>query len=72
MKIKKKKYKRELDRKYWEGVDDGIEFALDNPAVVQWRKKQKEIVKAGNSLQQACGDLGARVREAFSKMEGLK
>lgn len=31
MKIKKKRYKKELKDAYWRGVDDGIKYALNDP-----------------------------------------
>ena len=31
MKIKKKRYKKELRDAYWRGVDDGIKYALNDP-----------------------------------------
>ena len=33
MKIKKTEYEKKLDDKYWEGVEAGIKFALQNPNV---------------------------------------
>lgn len=31
MKIKKKRYKKELRDAYWRGVNDGIKYALNDP-----------------------------------------
>lgn len=31
MKIKKKEYYKQLDDRYWKGVNAGIKFAIDNP-----------------------------------------
>lgn len=31
MKIKKKEYQKQLDDRYWDGVNAGMKFALNNP-----------------------------------------
>ena len=31
MKIKKKEYQKQLNDSYWDGVNAGMKFALDNP-----------------------------------------
>ena len=31
MKIKKKEFNKQLKDKYWQGVELGVKFALDNP-----------------------------------------
>lgn len=61
MKIKKKKLKKMLQNKYWEGVNVGIEYALDHPDVVQWRRTTQEITKAGDAIRQAFRDLGETI-----------
>ena len=33
MKIKKSEYEKKLDDKYWEGIEAGIKFALQNPNI---------------------------------------
>ena len=55
MKIKKKEYQKQLDNRFWEGVNAGMKFALQNPVKAEQYVDHIEVLR----LQVE------RVKEAF-------
>lgn len=46
MKIKKKEYQKQLDDRYWEGVNAGMKLALQNPETAEKYVDRIEALRA--------------------------
>ncbi len=46
MKIKKKEYQKQLDDRYWEGVNAGMKIALQNPETAEKYIDHIEVLRA--------------------------
>lgn len=69
MKIKKKRYKKELDDAYWRGVDAGIRFAQERPDMAE--NFNIEQTRATTSkLQKVFASIGESLTKAF-KGDGI-
>lgn len=69
MKIKKKRYKKELDDAYWRGVDAGIRFALEKPDLAE-SFNVEQIRAITSKLQKVFASIGESLTKAF-KGDGI-
>lgn len=69
MKIKKKRYKKELNDAYWRGVDAGIRFAKERPDMAE-NFNVEQLRETADKIQKAFGNLGESIRNAI-KRDGI-
>ena len=66
MKIKKKKYEKDLEDAFWRGVDAGIRFAKARPDMAE-SFSVEQIREMADKIQKAFGNLGEGIRKAFKR-----
>lgn len=66
MKIKKKRYEKELQDAYWRGVDAGIKYALNDPERAK-RFNGAQLRAQIETINGAIAKLGARLAKAFER-----
>lgn len=69
MKIKKKRYKKELNDAYWRGVDEGIRFAKERPDMAE-SFNVEQIRATTSKLQEVFASIGESLTKAF-KGDGI-
>lgn len=67
MKIKKKEYQKQLDDKYWNGVQAGIKFALNNPKEADKYKDNIAYLRRNTMMMVAAFD---RLSEHLANLFG--
>ena len=67
MKIKKKEYQKQLDDHYWEGVNAGIKFALNNPNdAKRYVDRTEALRKISENAAKAFEGLGKAISNLFN------
>lgn len=67
MKIKKKEYHKQLDDRYWEGVNAGIKFALNNPEdAKRYVDRTEALRKISENAAKAFEGLGKVLSNIFT------
>lgn len=67
MKIKKKEYQKQLNNKFWEGVNTGIKFTLNNPDdAKRYVNRIEGLRKITESAAKAFEGLGKAISNLFN------
>lgn len=70
MKIKKKEYQKQLDDRYWEGVNAGIKFALKSPEEAEiYVDRTEALRKISENAAKAFEGLGKALSNIFGSKE---
>ena len=68
MKIKKKEYRKQLDDHYWDGVNAGMKFALNNPEEARkYVDKSEALRKIAETAIEAMKPLTNAINNLFKK-----
>ena len=68
MKIKKKEYHKQLDDHYWNGVNAGMKFALNNPEEAKkYVDKSEALRKIAETAMEALKPLTNAINNLFKK-----
>ena len=68
MKIKKKEYYKQLDDHYWDGVNAGMKFALNNPEEARkYVDKSEALRKIAETAMEALKPLTNAINNLFKK-----
>lgn len=66
MKIKKKEYQKQLDNKFWEGVNAGIKFTLNNPDdAKRYVNRTEALRKISENATKAFEGIGKAISNYF-------
>ena len=66
MKIKKKEYYKNLNDRYWEGVNAGIKFALNNPEEAKrYVNRTEALRKISENAAKAFEGIGKAISNYF-------
>lgn len=67
MKIKKKEYYKQLDDRYWDGVNTGMKFALNNPDDARrYIDRIEALKKISENAAKAFEGIGKAISNLFS------
>ena len=70
MKIKKKEYQKQLNDRYWEGVNVGMKFALNNPNdAKRYVDRTEALRKISENAAKAFEGLGKALSNIFGSKE---
>lgn len=68
MKIKKKEYRKQLNDSYWDGVNAGMKFALNNPEEAKkYVDKTETLRKITETAIEALKPLANAISNFFNK-----
>lgn len=68
MKIKKKEYRSQLNDRFWEGVNAGMKFALNNPDDARRYIDRTEVLrKITENAAKAFEGIGKAINTFFNK-----
>lgn len=67
MKIKKKEYYKQLDDRYWDGVNAGMKFALNNPDdAKRYIDRTEALRKISENAAKAFEGIGKAISNFFN------
>lgn len=68
MKIKKKEYQKQLNDSYWDGVNAGMKFALNNPEEARkYVDKSEALRKIAENAMEALKPISKAIHNLFNK-----
>lgn len=68
MKIKKKEYREKINDSYWDGVNAGMKFALNNPEEAKkFVDKSEALRKISEAAMEALKPLSKAINNFFNK-----
>lgn len=68
MKIKKEEYRKQLNDSYWDGVNAGMKFALNNPEEAKkYVDKSEALGKIAETAMEALKPLTKAINNFFNK-----